>query len=222
MKKLKEKIESLNLNYKNELIKILFVNVFIFLIGAGGFLFFGSYLILILMVLGLGISNFFLFNRYIVLSLNKEEEKLIELIDVFLNLRIYLNNKFNLRSALNFVKEYTNEEIRGRITTLLSEMEEDDTAAPFLQFSKYYKSKAIDELMYLLYEMKNGKNKRVLYSFNNLLIEIKQNQDKKLIEKRTKSFDYINLLTILGGAILIIILSLGIIGLIGEFNINGS
>ena len=223
MKKLKQKIESLNLNYKNELTKLIGINALIIISGAVGYLFYGSYLILVLMLIALMVGNLLLFNRYAILSANKEEDKLIELMEILSYLRMYLNNDFDILLALDTVKELAKDELRNKISNLLKEIEDDKSITPFLTFSSSYKNKSVDEMMYLLYQMsKKDYNQNILNEYNYLLNETKEKQNKSNLKKRNKTFDYINLLTILGGAILIIILSLGVIGLIGEFNINGS
>lgn len=222
MKKLKERIKNLNLDYKKEISKIFILNLLLIILLVGIIVFYFNLLYIVVISSAFLILNYLYFMRYSKLEIEQKERQIDEFIELFSYFRIYLSNNQNVYMALKAIKEFSSFETANRLDNLLSGIDEDKSIAPFIEFSSYYNNKTIDEVMISLYEMINEGNE-LLYinQFVRLFEEFKnrRNEDRKI--KRYKSFDFLTILALVGSGVIMIILVFGVIGLLGDMNFNG-
>ena len=217
MKNLRQKIESLSLNFAKEMSILAVVNVL--LIAALIAMFFIN--LSILVIIGIAITivafNLFYLNRYNTMILNKEKKLDNEFIEIFSYLRIYLYNEETVYSALKNISEFASSKMKDRIEQLLSDIDEDKTVQPFITFARLFQNKVIEEVMIALYEMVNSGNKDIyLNQFIKVFEDFKTRSENENEEKRYRKFDTLNMLSVVGSGYIMVILALCIVTLLGE------
>ena len=217
MKNLRQKIESLSLNFAKEMSILAVVNVL--LIAALIAMFFIN--LSILVIIGIAITivafNLFYLNRYNTMILNKEKKLDNEFIEIFSYLRIYLYNEETVYSALKNICEFASPKMKDRIEQLLSDIDEDKTVHPFITFARLFQNKVIEEVMIALYEMVNSGNKDIyLNQFIKVFEDFKTRSENENEEKRYRKFDTLNMLSVVGSGYIMVILALCIVTLLGE------
>ncbi len=217
MKNLRQKIESLSLNFAKEMSILAVVNVL--LIAALIAMFFIN--LSILVIIGIAITivafNLFYLNRYNTMILNKEKKLDNEFIEIFSYLRIYLYNEETVYSALKNISEFASPKMKDRIEQLLSDIDEDKTVQPFITFARLFQNKVIEEVMIALYEMVNSGNKDIyLNQFIKVFEDFKTRSEDENEEKRYRKFDTLNMLSVVGSGYIMVILALCIVTLLGE------
>ncbi len=217
MKNLRQKIESLSLNFAKEMTILAIINIVLLA------LFIGLFFINISIVLNIGvlivivIFNIFYLNRYNGMILEKEKKLDHEFIEIFSYLRIYLYNQETVYTSLKNIKEFASSKMKERLDQLLADIDEDKTVQPFISFARLFQNKVIEEVMISLYEMVNSGNKDIyLNQFVKVFEDFKTRNEEEAEEKRYRKFDTLNMLSVVGSGYIMIVLSLTIISLLGE------
>ena len=217
MKNLRQKIESLSLNFAKEMTILAIINVVLLA------LFIGLFFINISIVLNIGvlivivIFNIFYLNRYNGMILEKVKKLDHEFIEIFSYLRIYLYNQETVYTSLKNIKEFASSKMKERLDQLLADIDEDKTVQPFISFARLFQNKVIEEVMISLYEMVNSGNKDIyLNQFVKVFEDFKTRNEQEAEEKRYRKFDTLNMLSVVGSGYIMIVLSLTIISLLGE------
>lgn len=217
MKKVKDKIIELNLNYKKEIGILFFINVMLILALISLYLVNVSLLYISIGVLFVVGINFYYLNRYNVMLLNKEKRLDDEFIELFSYLRIYLYNEETVYQALINITQFASIIMKERLEFLISGIDNDKSIDPFIKFSKLFKNKIIEEVMISLYEIiNNGSDRLYLNQFIKIFEDFKSNKEKEDKERRYNAFNNINMLSISGSGYILIVLSLAIINLLGD------
>lgn len=217
MKNIRDKIELLGYNFKNELL--------LFAIPEG-VAFLASIILAILfrsvLVVGLGLifMAIYLFSFYYKYS-KKRQEIDRSSIDAFINyfgfFRIYIANGESVYLALNKTLEFASDNIKPYIEGLIAEIDKDKTIQPFIRFAANFKMKLIEDIMISIYEMvENGNNLNYINQFTTIFENFKLRINKANSETRFNRFDTFITSSLIGSAIIMIILVYGIINLIGE------
>lgn len=217
MKNLRQKIESLSLNFAKEMSILAVVNAL--LIGALIAMFFINLSILVIIAIGVTIVvfNLFYLNRYNTMILNKEKKLDNEFIEIFSYLRIYLYNEETVYTSLKNISEFASPKMKERLEQLLSDIDDDKTVQPFITFARLFQNKVIEEVMIALYEMVNSGNKDIyLNQFIKVFEDFKTRNEEENEEKRYRKFDTLNMLSIVGSGYIMVILALCIVSLLGE------
>lgn len=221
MKKIKNLIEGLNLNYKKEIGILLAIDIFLIL-GLVGILFLNiSFIFIAIYALMIPIFNYYYLNRYQVLKHKKELKLDNEFIELFSYIRIYLFNQETVYTSLKNILEFSSPKMKERIEGLLGSIDEDKTIQPFIDFARLFQNKLIEEVMISLYEMVNtGNSELYLNQFIKVFEDFKNRYEKDKETKRYDKFDRYNMLSLVGSGMIMIILSLAVISLVGEVS-NG-
>lgn len=218
---IKSKIESLNLNYKKEML-ILGVANFFLVVVLGLIIYFKPSIIFIsgilIMICGF---NYYYLNRYNQLLRKREFKLNLEFIEVFSYLRIYLYNDETVYAALKAINDFSSNLMKERIDNLLEEIDNDKSIKPFMNFASKFSNKTIEEVMISLYEIINSGNSdlylnQFVKNFEDFKNRIEQNEE----HKRIKYFETINMLSIVGSGLIIVVLALSVVSLLGEIT-NG-
>ena len=217
MKNIRNKIEVLGYNFKNELLLLVIPEVAIFLASIASTILFRSVLIV---GLGLILMAVYLFSFYYKYS-KKRQEIDRSSIDAFINyfgfFRIYIANGESVYLALNKTLEFANDNIKPYIEGLIAEIDKDKSIQPFIRFAANFKMKLIEDIMISIYEMvENGNNLNYINQFTTIFENFKLRINKANSETRINRFDTFITSSLIGSAIIMIILVYGIINLIGE------
>ena len=217
MKNLRQKIESLSLNFTKEISILVIINVILVALAVVMFFINLSILAIVAIIVTIVVFNIFYLNRYNTMILNKEKKLDNEFIEVFSYLRIYLYNEETVYTSLKNISEFASPKMKERIEQLLSDIDEDKTVQPFITFARLFKNKVIEEVMIALYEMVNSGNKDIyLNQFIKVFENFKTRNENENEEKRYRKFDTLNMLSIIGSGYIMIILALCIVKLLGE------
>ena len=217
MKNLRQKIESLSLNFTKEIGILVIINVILVALAVVMFFINLSILAIVAIIVTIVVFNIFYLNRYNTMILNEEKKLDNEFIEVFSYLRIYLYNEETVYTSLKNISEFASPKMKERIEQLLSDIDEDKTVQPFITFARLFKNKVIEEVMIALYEMVNSGNKDIyLNQFIKVFEDFKTRNENENEEKRYRKFDTLNMLSIIGSGYIMIILALCIVKLLGE------
>ena len=221
MQKLKSKIESLNLDFSKEMMKLGAINL-ILIVGIVVLSIFKFNVIAISLLLGaLVIFNYFFLTRYSKIEKEKKVKLDESFIEVFSFLRIYLSNKETVYHSLNEVKAFADEEMNTKLELLINQIDEDKSIKPYIDFASSFSDKVIEEVMIALYEITNsGSSDIYLNQFNKIFEELKTRIENEKSYKRIKFFDNLNIFSIVGSGIIMVTLSFAVISLLGGI-ING-
>lgn len=220
MKKLKEKINFLNKNYKTEITRLLIIDFlicvsFIFLV-----IYSKNLLILIYFFGILVVFNFFYLTRYQRI-INKNNANLInDFINTFSYFRIYISNNMNAYNAFREVSKYSSPFIKTKLLVLLDEIDEDKSLKPYMNFAKNFNNKKVEEVMIAIYEMVNeGISENYLNQFTSVFTSFKARVEKTNQEKRFSQFNLINAMSMGGMMLIMILIMLSIVNMVGEIAI---
>lgn len=220
MKKLKEKINFLNKNYKTEITRLLIIDFlicvsFIFLV-----IYSKNLLILIYFFGILVVFNFFYLTRYQRI-INKNNANLInDFINTFSYFRIYISNNMNAYNAFKEVSKYSSPFIKTKLLVLLDEIDEDKSLKPYMNFAKNFNNKKVEEVMIAIYEMVNeGNSENYLNQFTSVFTSFKARVEKTNQEKRFSKFNLINAMSMGGMMLIMILIMLSIVNMVGEIAI---
>ena len=221
MQKLKSKIESLNLDFSKEMMKLGTINL-ILIVGIVVLSIFKFNVIAISLLLGaLVIFNYFFLTRYSKIEKEKKVKLDESFIEVFSFLRIYLSNKETVYHSLNEVKAFADSTLEEKLELLINQIDEDKSIKPYIEFASIFQDKVIEEVMIALYEITNsGSSDIYLNQFNKIFEELKTRIENEKSYKRIKFFDNLNIFSIVGSGIIMVTLSFAVISLLGGI-ING-
>lgn len=217
MKNIRNKIELLGYNFKNELLMFAIPE---------GVMFIASIILTILFknVLAIGLGFMFMaiyvFSFYYKYS-KKRQEIDRNSIDAFINyfgfFRIYIANGESVYLALNKTLEFASDNIKPYVEGLIAEIDKDKTIQPFIRFAANFKMKLIEDIMISIYEMvENGNNISYINQFTTIFENFKLRVNKANSETRLNKFDTFITSSLIGSGLIMIILVYGIINLIGE------
>lgn len=217
MNKLKEKIAKLNLNFQKEMLTLGIIDFILLAFGVALYFFNISYLVIILVFLGIIVFSFYYLNRYDSMLLKKELALDDEFIEIFSYLKIYIANKESVYKALTNIKAFASPRMLERLDDLTNEIDNDKTIQPFINFARKFKNKVIEEVMIALFELiNNGNNEAYLNQFIKIFEDFKNRRENEDKDKRFRLFDTINMMSLVGSGYIMIILSFCVIQLLGE------
>lgn len=221
MKNLRSKIESLNLDFSKEMMKLGVINLVLIAAIVVLSIFKFNVITLSLLLGVLVIFNYFFLTRYSKIEKEKKVKLDESFIEVFSFLRIYLSNKETVYHSLNEVKAFADSTLEEKLELLISQIDEDKSIKPYIEFASIFQDKVIEEVMIALYEITNsGSSDIYLNQFNKIFEELKTRIENEKSYKRIKFFDNLNIFSIVGSGIIMVTLSFAVISLLGGI-ING-
>jgi hypothetical protein len=210
-------IQKLNLNAKKEYSKIFFYHVL--LMGMAIFSFFLFNLLISLSFLGIGIIiiNLYINYQYQIKIEFIDNERTMAFIEAFSIFKILIDNNFNVYSAFEETTKYVGEWMHEQIDDLLIGIDNDKTITPFIKFAQQFKPLVIQQLMTSIYQISNeGVQKAYLHNFVYLFDQFEAQQISNDIRKYEERLDGLNLLPLMGAGIFGITLLLGVVSIIGR------
>ena len=220
MKKLKEKINFLNKNYKTEITRLLIID-FLICVSFTFLIIYSKNLLILIYFFGiLVVFNFFYLTRYQRI-INKNNANLInDFINTFSYFRIYISNNMNAYNAFKEVSKYSSPFIKTKLLVLLDEIDEDKSLKPYMNFAKNFNNKKVEEVMIAIYEMVNeGNSENYLNQFTSVFTSFKARVEKTNQEKRFSKFNLINAMSMGGMMLIMILIMLSIVNMVGEIAI---
>ena len=221
MKKLKNKINILNLVYKKEMTKLILSTILINVVIILCALYLKNLQLLFLTILTT-IAIIYTFNKDYDKRIKEYNQNLENEFVTTLNyIQTYLTNGFNVYQSISEVLKICNKDLNKLLTNLLSNIDEDKTVTPFITFSKNFESPLIQQVMISLYLMvENGTDINYISRFTPLFTQLKKDNEQKIVKNINSKYDSLNLLPVIGAGIITVIIISGIVSIIGGM-LNG-
>lgn len=221
MKKLKEKMLYLNLNPKKELLFILIADL-VFVIGGVLLFVFLKEVIYIALDFGLLlIFDFVYLSRYSKQINDQNSKNLQEFAVLFGYFKIFIHNGYSVYSALKELLSFANPSLKKLLEELISEIDDDKSVQPFVKFAKKFNEIIVEEMVISIYQMiDDGENSVYLGQFDLIFDKFSDILYEKYLRKKNSKLGTISSSALIGSSFLIIVLTIGILSIIGEV-ING-
>lgn len=213
----KERITSLGLSYQKEITILLILNLICIICCALAFYFMRQLIIVAVALIIMLIINFVYVSRYSSIERKLEKEHCDELISLMSYFEIFISNKNNVYTSLKLLLPYSSNFMQDSINSLLLQIDNDKTVAPFVTFANKFSNKVIESLMLSIYQMiDNGENLRQFDEFEHLFSTISRDQHNSTIEDKKKSLDTMSSFPLFGAGFVVVTLTLCILSVVGD------
>ncbi len=212
MKKINGFLQSLNLNFKKELCLYLFTNLIFIGLAIAIYILTNNLFFLSIIVLLDVFCNIALIMRYSFIKdkiLKSHEDEFIYFIQY---LEIFLSNGYNVYSSFIAIKSFMSYWMQDRIDELTLAIDQDKTIAPYINFSKNFKTPIVSNVMMNIFQMVNqGEDVKKLEQFDLLFIRFFENHQELETIKTKKSMDNLSIFPLIGAGIITIMLIVGVV-----------
>lgn len=221
IKRFKDKILLAGLNPKKEFWIFVSVNFALLVVGVLLFVFLKD-IIYSAIVLGLMFIFSLLFlTRYSKRISQKNTENLQDFATLFGYFRIFIHNGYSVYSALRELLNFANPDLEKGIQNLLDEIDSDKSVQPFIKFSKQFNEIIIEELMISIYQLiDDGESSDYLIQFELIFDKFSEILYSKYLKSKDSKLATLSSAPLIGSCFLIVVLTIGIINIIGGL-ING-
>lgn len=215
--RLKETIEFVGLSYQKELIILIITNV-IFLAGAILiYIFFRNFIYSVFTLIALAALDYFLLSRYSDkkrMILKNRENEFIAIISYF---EVYLKNNNNVYQSFLQLIPYCSTWMKEKIEEFLSEIDEDKTVQPFINFANNFQQLSTHSLMLSIYQMVDqGENSEQLINFNVIFDELSKARNQEIINQKEKALTNMSTFPLIGAGLITITLTIAVLSILGD------
>ena len=221
IKKLKAQMLKLGLNPKKELLTLLIGNISLIAIGVAIYFIFKQILYSGI-CLGVALVYDLVFlSRYSKQIDGKNVQNLQEFATLFGYFRIFIHNGYSVYSALKELLNFANPDLKKLLEKLISEIDEDKTVQPFINFAHEFNEIIIEEMMISIYQLiDDGETSDYLMQFELIFDKFSDLLYQRYLRDKDSKLGTIGSTPLIGSCYLIIVLTIGIISIIGDL-ING-
>ena len=217
IKRIKDRMISLGLSVKKESLILIILNVLTLSAGLVLTVLLKNLLLIVFTLSIILLINFGFYYRIVLLEQKRYQEDLDDFVEVFTFLKIYLSNSYNVYNALSEVSKFANTSLKIKIERLLQEIDNDKTVEPFINFSRNFKELLVEQIMVALYEIiDNGYEQSTLLNFETILDKFSDTVHDRQLENKDKKLGSLAITPLIGSAILILMVTFGIISIVGE------
>lgn len=221
MKKLKEKMIYLGLNPKKEFLVFGCFSFVLIALSILSFFLLKEITFPIAFVLVLFLFSFIYFTRYGKRIDAENMENLKEFATLFSYFKIYIGNGFSVYSSLKEIESFANPSLKKMLDELMQEIDNDKTIQPFVKFGKKFNEIVVEEMMISIYQLiDDGGTSENLLQFEMIFDKFSDLLREKELAKKNSKLGTLSSAPLIGSCFLIVILTIGIISIIGEL-ING-
>lgn len=144
-----------------------------------------------------------------------------EFVKLFTYFETFVSNGLNVYKSLEMLGDYCSTQMRSLLDVLLCQIDEDKTVMPFVRFARRFNSLIIEQAMVCIFQLiDQGNSDGRLNQFLTLFDKIADQHYLDNTEKIHKKLDSLNLFPLLGAGLITIMITFGIISLIGGI-VNG-
>ena len=221
MNRWKQSLERAGLNPRKELL----LGLAMILPFAGAFLlvylYFGASFYLVIPVIAYFFFLYLHLGRFRKILQKKEEKRTEEFVRLFTFFGVFIQDGFNVYSALKEIEAFASDDMKGLLERLLQDVEEDKSVEPYIRFSSEFGDIAIKQVMISIYQMVDeGQGGVFIRQFERLfgrLSEQKHLNDKERWNERLQTLSF---LPLVGSGITMIALSLSLVNIMeGSLNV---
>lgn len=221
MSKLKERMATLHISFNKEIVRFVIIAVVITVAFLLATLLSKIYYLAIAYLMFMLIFSYFYFSRYKSMEKKQKNDDLIEFVNLFTFFRIYLKNGFGVYSSLKEISSFANQSLKGKLEKLLQDIDEDKTVVPFVNFAHHFEELIVEEMMISIYQMiDDGSESNYLIQFELIFDKFSELLHSKQLNNKDKSLANLTMTSLVGSAYLIIMITIGVVTLIGEM-LNG-
>ena len=221
IKNLKAKMLKLGLSPKKEFLTLIISDVILLLASVALLLVTKT---IIYSLFGVGIIMIFdllFLTRYSRKIEAKNIENLQEFATLFGYFRIFIHNGYSVYSALKELLIFANDDLKALLQKLLSDIDNDKSVQPFIEFSKAFDEIIVEEMMISIYQLvDDGETSDYLMQFELIFDKFSDLLYQRYLRSKDSKLGAIGSSALIGSCFLIIVLTIGIINIIGEL-ING-
>ena len=217
MNKLQNDIEFLGLNYKKEMIKILLISIGLVAVSVICFIFVSQIYISIMMAVGSVFVIYLILSSYSSKRKVVEQDHINEFVSVISYFETFISNGINVYRSFESILPFSSDWMANELKNLLNDIDHDKTIKPFIAFSTLFNSTLVENIMMSIYQMvDDGENETRLNGFYHSFEEMNKINKNEQINAIQKSLDTVNLFPLVGTGIITVMLTFGIITIIGE------
>jgi hypothetical protein len=138
------------------------------------------------------------------------------MIALFSYFQVFIGNHIPVYSAFTNLLSYSSAWMKEKIKLLLSEIDNDKSVQPFINFSKNFQNLIFESLLISLYQMVDeGENIQKNNEFVFLFNELSQSNMRRKQEKKKRSLDILSSFPLFGSGIITVTLTISIVSSIG-------
>lgn len=217
MNKFKTKIENLGLSFKKEMSMLVAINVLIVGIAAAVIYFYFSLIVIMVIFSILVLFNYLYLSRYQKLLKKQKEDNLDDFVKIITYLEIFISNGSNVYGAFKKAIPFASSWNRFHLEKLVSEIDNDKSIKPFIDFAANYEGTIIENVMISIYQMiDDGENSERLLQFKFVFDRFSQTHIDNKVSKKAKSLDTLNTLPLVGAGITMVMVVVGVVSIIGD------
>lgn len=221
MNKLKSAVESVGLSFKREIIQLIVLNLLIIGGGVALYIYSKNIVVIAFTLLSLLLLNYLYLTRYKSIKIQNEDNLRNEFISLLSFFKTYIKNDFSVYQCFKEITNFTSGILLERINKLIEEIDNDKSITPFINFSNYFHNMQIEQLMICLYQMVDeGSNIAYLSQFELLFSKLRDESLKDELDHKYKSLSTTMIFPLIGSALLIVMITFGIVQVIGD-SLNG-
>lgn len=221
MSKLKERLLRLNISFNKEIVRYVIITIILTVGFVVTSLLTKIYQLFIVMGFFLIVFSYLYFSRYKSMEKKRKQDNLLEFVSLFTFFKIYIKNGFGVYASLKEMASFANTSLKGDIEKLLQEIDEDKTITPFINFAHNFDELIIEEMMISVYQMvDDGSDSNYLLQFELIFDKFSDLLHSGQLTSKDKSLSSLTSSALIGSAYLIIVITVGVITLLGDM-ING-
>ena len=214
---LKETIDFVGLSYKKELLKIILINIALLAGAVLVYILLDNLIYAIMLFIGLCLLDFFLLTRYNDKKqtiLKNRENELVAIISYF---EVYIQNNNNVYQSFAQLIPYCSDWMKEKIETMLSEIDQDKTVQPFINFANNFQQLSSHSLMLSIYQMiDQGENSEQLLQFNVIFDELSKNRNKEMVNQQDRALSNMSTFPLIGAGLITVTLTISILTILGD------
>lgn len=217
MKRFDELLVFIGANKRMEIIKLLLINLVIITGFSLIVIFLKQWMMVFVGVMALAIVNYLFFNSYLARKreiLKDRENELITMISYF---QFFISNSYNVYQAFKSLIPYSSPWMEEQILSLINEIDNDKSVKPFMNFANKFSNKVACNVMLSIYQMVDeGENNIHMLQFESLFQQLSKDLNEQRIDEKDRSMSSISSLPLIGAGAITVLLTFGIISVMGE------
>ena len=216
MKKIKNRIISLNLSYKKEMTRFVLIILVVTTGISAASLITKNYGILIGLLAFIIVFTYFYFSRYSSIEKRQKQDNLLEFVNLFTFFRMYIRNGFGVYTSLQEVSKFANPSLQELMKKLIEEIDKDKTISPFMDFAHNFDELVVEEIIISIYQIiDDGTNSNYLMQFELIFDKFSEILHKGQLDSKDKKLSTLTSSALFGSAYLIVMITMGVINLLG-------
>ncbi len=221
MNKLREKIESVGLNFKTTILFAALIALAGIGIGFALFFILKNIICMAFCIVSAGLVDYIFLTRYKGIAIQQEENLNYEFIGLLSFFKIYISNGYSVYQSFKELIPFASLKLQERLCEFVNDIDQDKTINPFIKFAKKFNSPKLEQLLIDIFQIvDDGNNLMHLSQFEMIFSKLRDETYKTNLSKKEKSLSSLNTFPLIGSGLLIVMITFGIIEVIGGM-VNG-